>query len=117
MKIILTTSEVVEILLRHFPGQNLSATDIEIESPVFETKPCETKPCETKVCEMAAWARARARADNYGSERISCIKWLRDEIPGLSLSDAKTAIEISHQRVVGFFSRNGTLTGIFSITR
>lgn len=107
MKIILTTSEVVEIILRHFPGQNLSATDIEIESPVFETK-----PCETKVCEMAAWARARALADNDFSKRVSCIYRLRNEIPGLSLSDAKTAIEISHQRVVGFFSRNGTLTGI-----
>lgn len=112
MKIILTTSEVVEILLRHFPGQNLSATDIEIESPIFETK-----PCETKVCEMAAWARARARADQNRSEWISCVRSLHREIPGLSLADAKTAIEISHQRVVGFFSRNGTLTGIYSITR
>ncbi len=117
MKIILTVSEVVKIILQHFPGQNLSATDIEIESPVFETKPCETKPCETKVCEMAAWARARALVDNYPSERVSCIKQLRDEIPGMSLSDAKTAIEISHQKVVRFFSRNGTLIGIFSITR
>lgn len=112
MKITITPDEASQIVLQHFARHNSSASNIEIEWSVPETKPSETKPCE-----MAAWARARARADQNRSEWISCIKSLRHEIPGLGLADAKTAIEISHSRVVGFFSRNGTLTGIYSITR
>lgn len=113
MKIILTTSEVVEIILRHFAGQNLSATDIEIESPVFETK-----PCETKVCEMAAWARARAfKNENKMENWIPSIKQLRAEIPGLSLADAKTAMDLSYETVLSHFSNKGTLTGIFDTFR